>query len=510
MRDGTRLKTDVYLPAKTGRYPVVLARSPYNRALGAGLAPEFVKRGYAFVIQNTRGRFGSEGENIAFDFDGWMGGKEDGYDTVAWILKQPWCNGKIGTWGASALGMTQILLAGSAPPVLDCMYVVVGAPYSDVVYNGGAFREALIVDWLRASQFSPNNLKLLAGHYEKDAFWRERDMETRWSKANAPAVHLGGWFDIFTQGTIDDFVGMQNRGGPKARGHQYLVMGPWVHATNRANVGDLTFPANAQSVPQNVGDQWVWYDHWLKGEKNAAEKWPAVTYYVMGDVNDPRAPGNEWRTASAWPIPSQPTSYYFTDRKTITTEKPGSGAPLSYTYDPKNPVPTVGGNNLGLPPGPFDQKKVESRPDVLVFTSEPLTRPVEVTGRVRAKLWISSDAPDTDFTVKLCDVYPDGRSFNICDGILRARYRNSLSHAEALKPGEIYPIDVDLWSTSIVFNKGHRIRAQVSSSDSRAYDVNPNTGQPFREGGPTRIAHNSVYADRLHPSRLLLPVVPAK
>jgi len=508
MRDGVNLATDVYLPLGNGPFPVILARTPYNKDGGQSLASSFTSRGYALVIQDTRGRYASEGENRAFETDGWADGKQDGHDTMAWIVRQPWCNGKVGTWGGSALGITQYLLAATNPPNLICQYVIVGTPsLFQAAYRGGVFHKALVEDWLRITRFDPSQLKTWVAHSTEDDYWKARDLTARWKQVNAPAVHVGGWYDIFTQGTIDAFLGYQTRGGKGARGRQKLIMGPWTHGVNQQKAGQFTFPPNAVKPPNEFGDQWRWYAHWLQGEDNGIDREPAVAYYVMGDTVDPNAPGNVWRTASSWPPPSKPTPYYFRADHTLSPTKPEQKETfLEYAYDPKNPVPTTGGNHLTLPSGAMDQKAIEIRPDVLVFTSAPLQEPLEVTGRVRVRLWVSSDAPDTDFTAKLCDVYPDGRSMNICDGILRARFRKSLRAPEMMQPGKVYPIEIDLWSTSILFNKGHRLRVQVSSSNAPAYDPNPNTGEPFRASGKTRVAHNRVYLDRRRPSHILLPI----
>ena len=241
---------------------------------------------------------------------------------------------------------------------------------------------------------------------------------------------------------------------------------------------------------------------------NGMDKMPAVTYYVMGDTTDPNAPGNLWRTANTWPpLATKPTPYYFTAAHGLTFARPGKGQPLTYAYDPKDPVPTVGGPQLTLPAGPMDQRKIESRPDVLLFTGEALPAPLEITGRVRAHLWASSDAADTDFVARLCDVYPDGRSINICEGALRARFREGFEHAKPLKPGQIYAFDLDLWSTSIILNKGHRLRVLITSSSAPGYDPNPNTGAPFRSDNRTQVAHNTIRLDAAHPSHILLPVM---
>jgi hypothetical protein len=312
------------------------------------------------------------------------------------------------------------------------------------------------------------------------------------------------------QGTIDAFTGYQTKGGRGARGKQKLVIGPWPHAAMGKKTGELVFP-KSNEVPGNVHDSYKWFDYWLKGVDNGVSKAPAVAYYVMGDVSDPNAPGNVWRTADKWPpVAAKMTPFYLLDDRVLSASKPAKGKPLAYSYDPKDPVPTVGGPQLTLPAGAMDQRKIESRPDVLVFTSEPLSEPVEVTGRVRAYLWASGDAPDTDFAVKLCDVYPDGRSINICEGILRARFRDSLEQEEMMKPGKVYKFPVDLWTTSIIFNKGHRIRVHITSSSSPGYDPNPNTGEPFRASDITRVAHNTIYMDASRSSHILLPVASGK
>jgi hypothetical protein len=486
---------------------VLLTRTPYNKSNGAGTGEDGARHGYVTVIQDTRGRFASEGDNLAFEADGWAE-HWDGYDTVQWILSQPWCNGKIGTFGGSAGAITQMLLAGSGTSNVLSQHLTVGAPslYFDVVYSGGVFRKSLVEDWLRISAFSPEALKLWTSHPNYDQYWQARELTHRYEKVNAAAVHIGGYFDIFAQGTIDAFVGYQEQGGQKARGRQKLIMGPWAHAVFNEKAGDLVFP-NGKTPPNNVRDQWRWFDHTLRDVDNGINREPAVTYYVMGDTSDTTAPGNTWRTANQWPpVAATPTPFYLWADRTVSRTTPGAGQPLRYDYDPTNPGPTVGGAQLTIPAGPKDQRSIESRADVLVFTSDPLREPLEVTGRVRAKLWVSSDAPDTDFFVRLCDVYPDGRSFNICEGRLRARFHESYSAEKLLKPGEVYPLDLDLWSTSIVFNKGHCLRVHVTSSSAPGSDPNPNTGAPFRSSPATRVASNTVYCDASHPSHVLLPL----
>jgi predicted acyl esterase len=508
MPDGTLLATDVYLPTGSGPFPVILLRTPYDKNGGAGIGAEGTRRGYAIVVQDTRGRFASGGENLPFEGDGWWEGRQDGYDTVQWISKQPWCSGKIGSMGGSAVGITQIGLAGTGSPHLTAQHIVVAPPdlYHYTIFPGGVFKKALVEDWLRGTRHSPDSLAFWTRHTRYDAFWRERDLATRWSKVNAPAVHLGGWYDIFGQGTIDAFQGFQTRGGAGARGRQKLVMGPWTHGVLQEKAGQLTF-RNSSRPPGNVHDSWRWFDHHLKGERNGMDALPAVTYYTMGDSTDPSAPGNVWRTASRWPpAATETTSYYLHADRTLATDRPAAGTPITYSYDPRDPAPTVGGPQLTLPAGPMDQRELERRADVLVFTSEPLVTPLEVTGRVRVRLYALSDAPDTDFMAKLCDVYPDGRSVNICEGQLRARFRAGFQRETLLRPGEVARFDIDLWSTSVIFNRGHRLRVQVTSSSAPGYDPNPNTGAAFRADATTRVARNTLYVDARRPSSIELPV----
>jgi predicted acyl esterase len=510
MRDGVKLATDVYLPDQEGPFPVVFIRTPYNRVMGAGFAPEAAKRGIVLVVQDTRGRFASEGDNFAFDADAW-GERQDGLDTINWIVKQPWCNGKIGTFGGSALSITTLLLAGTGTPHLEAQVLPVGAPnLYEVVYKGGVFRKSLVEDWIRISKFSPGALALWVSHPAYDDYWKHRDLTGRYSRINAAAVHLGGWYDIFAQGTIDSFKGYQYRGGPRARGRQKLIMGPWTHGILTEKSGQLTFP-KANKPPSRATDSWSWLETHLKGIDPGFDQEPAITYYVMGDAFDKTAPGNVWRTSKIWPLPeARQLKYFLHADRSLSIQKPGTDSPLGFTYDPRNPSPTVGGIQLSIPAGPMEQSKVESRSDVLLFSTGPIVEPVEVTGRVQARLWIASDCPDTDFILQLCDVYPDDRSFNVCEGALRVRFRGGFRKEKLMKSGRVYPIDIDLWSTSIIFNRGHKIRLQVRSSSVPGYDPNPNTGATFRSNEEIRVARNSIFVDRSRPSHLILPVVPAR
>ena len=507
MRDGVHLATDIYMPAGDGPFPVVFSRTPYGRLKANEGAAGFAAAGFVVVVQDWRGRFDSEGDNLPFIGCGW-GQHQDGVDTIKWIKKQKWSSGKIGTIGGSAGGITQNLLAGAVPDGLRAQYISVAAanPYMDSSYIGGAFRKADVENWLAHNKFDPRALETMRSHPCYDDYWRRMDTTLKFAQMNVPAVHIGGWFDMFTQATINEFVGRQHSGADGSRGTQKLIMGPWTHGIGKMPVGDWTFPAS--KVPEQYSSG-RWFEHYLFGADNGVEKEPAVAYYVMGDTITPGAPGNEWRSADDWPIPAKETPAYFTRAGHLTFQKPGDGddARVKFTFDPQNPCPTVGGNNLTLPRGPMNQNKIESRDDVVLFNSEPLNEPIEVTGRVKAKLFVASSAVDTDLSVRLCDVYPDGKSYLIAEGILRLRYRNSFEKPELLTPGKMEEVAVDCWSTSMIFNRGHRIRVAVTSSNYPRFDVNPGTGQPWTDSGPKVAQMNVIYCNAMRPSQIVLPIV---
>jgi predicted acyl esterase len=489
MRDGTKLATDV----------VILMRTPYGRAGGHGDAQWLCQRGYVMVSQDIRGRGQSEGHHAIIFHNGGWSKRRDGHDTLLWIASQDWCSGKVATMGGSAVGITQNMLAPGAPDVLKGQVVIVAFSnmYSQAAYQGGAWRKSLLEGWLTLTGMADVNLKTVREHPNYDELWAELNPEAQAHRVNAPGVFIGGWYDIFLQGTINSFVTIHNHGGPNARGRCRLIIGPVAHG----DFNELKYPPNSQMAP--AADQSRLFDYWLKGKNNGAENDKAVHYYVMGDPTDEDAPGNFWREADNWPPPAEATAFYFhPDRRLVRGTPPDGTETVSYRYDPNDPVPTVGGQNLLLPKGPMDQRKVESRPDVLLFTTDVLAEPVEVTGRIHAKLYVSSDCPDTDFTVKLTDVYPDGRSMLVTDGILRARFRDSFEQPEPLRPGHIYELTVDLWSTSLVFNKGHRIRVAVSSSNAPRFGPNPNTGAT----DTPRVATNTLHLSEEKSSHILLPI----
>jgi len=505
MRDDVQLATDVYVKTQSQQHGAILIRTPYNKDALVFLGMNWAQNGWPTVIQDMRGRFASEGVDTVFKSD-----HTDGPDTLAWIANQTWSNGKVATFGGSALGITQYMTAGANPSQLTCQYIQVATPdmYKHAMYPGGEFRKNLVEEWLKA-QGSTDILPELWAHenYTMD-YWTNVSLEDKWDQINVPAIHIGGWYDIFTQGTIDGFLGYQHQGGPGAQGKSKLIIGPWTHGgAGITTQGELTYPTNSiDNFSQALF--WQMINEYTMNGPTDYDSWPAVTYYVMGDVTDSNASGNEWRYADDWPISSTERVWYLHADGSLQTMIPTEEEQVTYRYDPTNPVPTVGGGNLNIAAGPFDQRLVENRSDVLIFTSPVLGQPYEATGAITARLFVSSDCPDTDFTVKLTDVYPDGRSMLITDGILRMRNRNGFDHWELMEPGTVYQVDVDLWSTSYVWNTGHQIRIAVSSSNYPRCLNNPNTAEGIYKNNTYSIAQNTVYIDSIHSSCLLLPEIP--
>jgi len=503
MSDGIKLATDVFLPEGEGPWPVVFLRGPYGRSGVKFLLSSTVGRGYALVSQDVRGRGGSQGQAVIIFGDGGQGEHKDGHESLAWIASQPWCNGKIGSMGGSALGITQNMQAPGAPEALCAQVVDVACSnfYPQCAYQGGVWRKELIEVWLEHTKLTEGNLAAFRAHPTYDDFWRLLNPEAVADQVNAPGIFVGGWYDIFIQGTIDSFVSIQHQGGPRARGNCRLILGPWAHGT----FDELKYPPESNQRPAAAQPE-RYFDHFLKQVDNGVATDQPVHYWVMGDPTDTSAAGNEWRSAPDWPIPADEVAYYLhADGKLARGTQPTSGDSRSYSFDPKNPVPSVGGQNLTILKGPMDQRGVEGRPDVLLFTSDVLTEPREITGRIRAKLYVSSDCPDTDFTVKLCDVYPDGRSMLVCDGIQRAKFRQGFEKPVPLEPGQVTEVTVDLWSTSLVFNAGHRIRVAVSSSNAPRFEPNSNTGADQFDPEQCKVATNTVFLSAEDPSCILLP-----
>lgn len=509
MRDGIRLATDIYLPSgRKSPIPCILVRTPYgkNHTLDEWLM--FILTDllqYSIAIQDTRGRYASEGIDSLYFSDGW-GRIRDGYDTIEWLAKQPWCNGKIGMFGASAMGITQYLAAGANPPHLRCCVVMVAASnlYQDAIFYGGEFQKALVEGWLQAVG-KPEFISFFTEHPNDGPVYYPLNLSTRFDSVNVPILHIGGWYDIFTQGILNAFMGIQEKGGPLAKRKQKLIMGPWVHDISKTSCGELTFPnSNSMAFLDEIIS---WMEEHLKGIP-PLKTLPTVQYYLMGDPEMGNSPGNRWIENASWPPPATPVSLYLREEGRLSFQAPtDTELPDHFNFNPNDPVPTIGGRNLNLPAGALDQTPVEIRPDVLVYTSDVLTDSIVVVGQIKVKLWASSDVWDTDFTAKLCDVYPSGKSMLIADGIIQARHRNSLEREEFLIPNEPTEFTIDLWSTAIAFAPGHQIRLSISSSNYPRFEVNPNTGKPFGDFSELRIAHQTINHDPLHPSAIELPVM---
>ena len=511
MRDGVRLATDIYRPITSKPpWPVILMRTPYKRSSAmngtvALIVCNFMH--YTLVVQNTRGRFESEGIDSLYFSDGW-GSVQDGYNTVQWIESQSWCNGKIGSFGASALGMTQYFMAGSAPPALDCCLVIVAASnlYEDALFYGGVYRESLVDGWLGGND-AEHLIDFFADHPVYNSMYDRLNLLNRLDSVSVPIMHVGGWHDIFVQGQINAFTGLQTQGGACARGRQKLIVGPWIHNITSEWTGDLRFPKS--SAITWLGVMINWFDCYLKDDDcESIMDIPPVQYYLMGDPDLPEGPGNRWISSDFWPPDYQAIPLYFRAGGLLTLEPPGENETLdAFTYDPGYPVLTEGGRNLNIPAGSKDQYEAESRDDVLVYTTLPLEDSVIVTGPVSVTLYASSDAVDTDFSARLCDVYPDGRSMLVSDGIVRAKHRNSIREEDFLVPGAVTEFTIDLWSTAIALAPGHAIRIDITSSNSPRFAVNPNTGEPFRQETGQNIAHQTIHHSPLYPSALNLPVL---
>jgi putative CocE/NonD family hydrolase len=542
MRDGVELSANIFLPKADGKFPVILMRSPYGKGdekFGDGLF--YAARGYIYVSQDCRGKGASQGEWEPFANEG-----NDGQDTHKWILDQSWCNGSIGTTGGSYVGFTQWISAPNAGEYLKAMFPVVPLAdvYTDTVYDGAlslalmmgwgslvSFRPGEPVamfgwrpqDWIKAYRTLPlcewdqaigrkvQYLRDWVAHPYFDDYWAERGVRNRWQDITVPICAVGGWYDIFAKSVFDHINAVRATSRSQhARKHQHLIMGPWGHGISRdGKVGDLDF--GKESVIDLREIQTKWFDHRLKGEDTGAENWPPFRIFVMGR--------NQWRDEQEWPLQrTKYTAYYFHSEGSantlngdgkLSTAKPGSEPVDKFVYDPNDPVPTLGGCNLiGCPAGPHDQTEAEKRNDVLVFTSDELKAGLEVTGPVKVVLYAASSAPDTDWTAKLVDVHPDGRAFNLCDGIIRARYRDSQNNPSLIQPGQAYRYEIDLWVTSSVFLPGHKIRVEISSSNFPRFDRNLNTGEPLGTGTKIIKATQDIYHDKDRPSHILLPVIP--
>jgi len=510
MADGVKLATEVYLPAGEGPFPVLLLRSTYGRTMDF---KRYLDAGYGVVAQDIRGMGDSEGEKFVFRAEGWQPGLEDGRDTVDWVLAQNWCNGKIATYGGSALTMTQMLLAPTTDRVAaQVLEVGPGNFFREAFYNGGVFRASLAEGWLPMVGME-HLVSIYRAHPFEDGFWSYYNTTSRANEMTAPGLFITGWHDIFQQGAIDAFTSRELYGGPGARGRNHLIVKWSPHGPD--TTPDYGWNENRFDLRiSEIKDRFL-RAH-LTEDARALSRVPKVHYYVIGSDADPKAPGNEWRTADAWPpYPTGEQAWFLREDGVLSSDGPArEAASASFTYDPADPFPTLGGANLlpHVPSGPYDQRKVtEGRDDYLAFVSPPLEAPLEVTGRITVQLSVSSDAPDTDFTAKLLDIYPEGddRELLVLDNIRRAATREGLDRPAPPLQGEdhIVRLEIDLWSIAWVFNTGHRIGLHVSSSNAPRYAANPNTYEGYLDPETVpQAARNTVHFGAAHPSMLFLPV----
>ncbi len=561
MRDGTTLYAEVFRPDGEGKYPVLLQRTPYNKEFlpltTMVLDPIAVAHnGYVVIIQDVRGRFESEGAPFYI----YKNEYNDGYDSVEWAASLPYSDGNVGMYGLSYMGMTQFQAASMQPPSLKAIFPITWG--TDVyMYRGGALELGLLVSW-SMSTIGPNAvvkakqgkadflkefmtlldsidhieeaaysqlpirdsewLKLGEGyaafvhdilnHDLRDEYHQEISVREKSDNIDVPIFGMAGWYDLLLGQDLEHYEKLKEKKNTK------LMIGPWAHAGFAPIVGDLNFGMSTSSLLLELKTdltslQLKWFDHWLKGIENGITEEPPVKLFVMGE--------NKWRCEQEWPLKRTVyTPYYFQSNGKANT-KAGDGTlsatpPLeetndSYVYDPANPVPTLGGNLL-MPAnylrGPIDQQHLEARDDILVYTSEVLEEDIEVTGPVKVVLYASSSAVDTDFTAKLVDVHPDGKAFNIADGIIRAKYREKNQPPSLITPNEVYRYEIDLLSTSNLFKKGHQMRVEISSSNFPRFDRNTNTGESGIDSKEFITASQKVFHSEEYPSHILLPVIP--
>jgi putative CocE/NonD family hydrolase len=537
MRDGVKLATDVYRDDAIERAPVVLIRTPYDRTKQKAAAERWVQAGYVFVAQDCRGTRASEGVLAPYNNEG-----QDGYDTIEWLIRQPWCNGRVGMIGGSYVGAVQWQAAVENPPGLAV--IAPQATWSSFyrnLYLGGAVRLSLISSWIAGNTPKPDGvtpadmndallrlplsdvdeaigwpmpwLDAYLTHPEPNGFWTRLDLTTRLPELQLPVLHVVGYHDFFSRESVDNFVLMQKQARDLAtRRQQRLVLGPWDHGTiGKSKVADVDFGAEAALDVAAI--QLDWFDRYLKQDAAVqAQPFPPVRYFSMGD--------NVWRDAQTWPPEGVVATSFFIHSDGQANTRNGNGrlsrqAPTqeqpadSFKADPANPTPsspvTATRPLKAAVWGPVDQRATEDREDVLVYTSDVLTEPLTFAGNIEAKLHVSTDTPDADWVVKLIDVHPDGFAPHLARGILRGRYRNSLIKPELMQPGVVYEITVDLGPAAATIAKGHRLRVDISGADFPLYDRNPNTAEGIF-GKQTAIATEQVHHRPGAPSRIVLPV----
>lgn len=503
--DGLNLNTEMTTPPgfpEGGPYPTILVRTPYGRQGQRDEAQRWTSRGYVFIAQEIRGTGGSRDRNAAiFEADGW-GPKQDARDTADWITAQSWSNGEIGTVGFSAPAIASALAAGATKKIRSqVIEASMSTMYGHATYWGGVLRADLTgPEWDVIGKWRANP--------RYNDFWAHHDVNARAPFVEAAALHIGGWYDLFSQGAIDGFMTRQENGGLGAQGNQKLIMGPWTHNSD-IGAGQLNYPNSRledSPIARSRDDlRRDFHNFWLRGEGDELDF--TVMYYTMG-ANRSGAPGNEWRFAESWPpFETAYRAYFLYPDGSLSTAPPlGIAGEWSYFYDPRSASPTLGGNNLLIPSGAFDQSALAARSDTLYFESAPLAAPLEVTGNVRAQFYVSSSAVDTDFTAKFVDVYPDGRQMLVLDGIQRVRYREGFDVSSFLPPGQVGVVEIDLWTTSLVLDAGHRIGLHVSSSNTPRFEPHTNTELDHFVASAAVIAENTIHLGALTPSALYLPM----
>jgi uncharacterized protein len=530
--DTVALVADIYRPKMNGANPTILVRIPFSRTFRNNLSADAVgrfwaSRGYTVVVQGTRGRFKSGGA-----FYPLLHERQDGVETLQWLARQSWFDGRLGMWGGSAFGHTQWVLADqSRPGPTALMIQIASTSFREMFHPGGAFSLESALYWAARSSGSadvdPSYAALERGfdefpvieaddravgnvpffddwlvHEQADPYWKTIDGEDRARNIKAPVLLMAGWYDPFLPTQLRDFQTIRNEADPHMAQGTRLIVGPWIHADAvRFPDGSTTEPYRLASLAPSI----PWFDHHLLGMPLDDSLAAPVRIYVMGE--------NVWRSEQEWPLArTQFTPFYLRSGGRansaagdgrLTQEQPSALEPADlYVYDPRDPVPSRGGAMLGTRAGIAVQNDVEIRRDVLVYTSEPLERNLEITGPISAVLYVSTDVTSTDFTVKLVDVHPDGNPYNISDGILRRSYSQP---TQSLAPTEIA---IELWPTSMLFRRDHRIRVEVSSSNYPRYDRNPNTGGDIPTQRTSVTARQSVHHGPAALSRIILPIIP--
>ena len=543
MSDGVRLAADIYLPEGTGPFPVLLSRTPYDKARAAGTARFYAENGYAVVLMDSRGLRASEGEWRPYIDEG-----KDGYETQEWIADQPWCDGNIGMFGTSYPAFTQLLPAPYRSPFVKALVPVAAQSdnFGSVWSTDGLYHLATGVSWgtrqesIATGQPMPplnwmsvmNQLPIRSAmdrvgihsefvartleHQSYDDFWRQMSIRHQYAEMDVPALHVTGWYDDLTAETILNYTSMRELSRTAhARTWQRLLIGPWGHGVNSDPTdGAVDFGGETDIDARALHLRW--FNHHLKGIDDGLESEAPVRIFVMGD--------NVWRDEQEWPLARARDTRFFLRSDgaantrfgdgTLSLDPPEDEPSDQYRYDPRNPVPTFGGHGCcgaGVAPtGALDQRSTQQRHDILVYTTEALTEDTEVTGAPEVRLFFSTDVPDTDFFATLSDVHPDGRAIEITEGAIRARFRDSQERPTPVIPGETYEVAIRMWETSNVFKEGHRIRLHITSSNFPRFNRNLNSGKPLSEEteADLRVATQTVLHDSAHPSAIVLPVIP--